>query len=107
MRTVQPSAFQIEPVAKKVESATTNDAAVIPTRNCGKFIAFQGRPGASNSRGDHPCPFTPDQRFHPFGGCASGKWMGSVRMVDAEASGAPKLPISPLEGEMPSGGKEG
>ncbi|WP_246805392.1 hypothetical protein [Mesorhizobium mediterraneum] len=47
--TVQPSAFQIEPVAKKVESATTNDAVVIPTRNCGKFIVFQGRPGASTT----------------------------------------------------------
>jgi hypothetical protein len=49
VRTVQPSAFQIEPVAKKVESATTNDAVAIPTRNCGKLIAFQGRPGTSTA----------------------------------------------------------
>ncbi|WP_245454997.1 hypothetical protein [Mesorhizobium sp. M9A.F.Ca.ET.002.03.1.2] len=40
LRSVQASAVQIEPVVKKVESATMDDAVVIPTRNCGKFIIF-------------------------------------------------------------------
>ncbi|GLS39216.1 hypothetical protein GCM10010869_48130 [Mesorhizobium tianshanense] len=65
LRIVQASAVQIEPVVKKVESATMDDAVVIPTRNCGKFIFFSAVPELMTAE-TTSLPIYPTPTVSPF-----------------------------------------